>query len=502
MKTLKLLVAVGIVMSLLMVSAMAAFPDQDSIEHIEAVEMNVALKIMQGRTDGNFDPQGQVTRAEMAKIICLIQTGGKEPTCSSKETSRLKDVQGHWAESYIEYCTDLGIVSGSGDGKFNPDDKVTSTQAAKMLLVTLGYDAEREQFNSPSWFVKINAAANQKKLYQDLTIDPNATLSRDEAAQMIWNALNASEIVYQDNGMATNGITNLATMHEDRKGNLLRSKFNTDGAYVGMMTSCRWVPEKQNFIYEIKDQGSFSSKSDYTYLTGLDVTVVYQNDAAMTLYGIFRSNSKVLASGVVGDLKSGTTATELQFNNTSFEIDYAVPELAVSPLDALPVYVENNGETFETYGSATLARQKLYEARLIDQDGNGKVNYMIYRPFTIGKVSSVGVTSVTVKDLKNFEIIPGQTVITLLYTDNHKKYPGIKKDDYVKIIPEKTTPYKGHELLLLKPVEGIVMEVKDDKIRVNETWYYNGNDLALLKNIKYRCYIEGTYLYYAEKISE
>ncbi|MDF2838440.1 MAG: hypothetical protein K0S60_143, partial [Evtepia sp.] len=144
MKVLKLIVAMAIMMSLLIVGTSAAFSDQDKIRNTEAVEITVALKIIQGRDNGVFDPQGQVTRAEMAKTICIILNSGKEPTLGTKETSSFKDIKGHWAEPYIEYCTSLGIVSGIGNSGFNPDTSITCTQAAKMLLVSLGYDAERE----------------------------------------------------------------------------------------------------------------------------------------------------------------------------------------------------------------------------------------------------------------------------------------------------------------------------------------------------------------------
>ena len=55
----------------LAVTAGAAFNDQDKIVNDEAVDMCVALNVINGRTDGSFDPAGNVTRAEMAKMICM-----------------------------------------------------------------------------------------------------------------------------------------------------------------------------------------------------------------------------------------------------------------------------------------------------------------------------------------------------------------------------------------------------------------------------------------------
>ncbi len=89
------------------------------------------------------------------------------------------------------------MVAGVGGGKFAPEDQVTGFQAAKMLLVALGYEAERENFNTPMWETNVSVRAAQAGLFQGLDdLNPSAPLSRDSAAQMIWNALNAGEVEY------------------------------------------------------------------------------------------------------------------------------------------------------------------------------------------------------------------------------------------------------------------------------------------------------------------
>ncbi|NLV87512.1 MAG: S-layer homology domain-containing protein, partial [Clostridiales bacterium] len=49
----------------------AAFNDQNEIENTEAVSTMVALNIINGKNGNVFDPAGNVTRAEMAKMICV-----------------------------------------------------------------------------------------------------------------------------------------------------------------------------------------------------------------------------------------------------------------------------------------------------------------------------------------------------------------------------------------------------------------------------------------------
>ena len=145
-RALSLALAMVMVLSMMVIGAGAAnyddFSDKDEIVNTEAVSVLVELGVIAGKDDGSYDPTGIVTRAEMAKMICVVLNGGKDPSLGSTVTNSYTDTVGHWAAGYIEYCTQLGIVAGKGDGTFAPNDTVTATEAAKMLLVALGYAAD------------------------------------------------------------------------------------------------------------------------------------------------------------------------------------------------------------------------------------------------------------------------------------------------------------------------------------------------------------------------
>ena len=84
-----------------------------------------------------------MTRAEMAKMLCVAINGGVDPVLGVKDTPTFTDIKGTWAESYIEYCAANGIIAGRGNNKFDPTGTVSATEAAKMLLGVLGYNAEK-----------------------------------------------------------------------------------------------------------------------------------------------------------------------------------------------------------------------------------------------------------------------------------------------------------------------------------------------------------------------
>ena len=200
-KVLSLVLCVAVMLSVMVMGAGAAFSDQDKIENTEAVDACSALNIIGGYPDGSYKPEGNIKRSEICKMICVALNGGKEPNVSTNTTPTFSDVRGTnaaWAEGYIESCVAQGIVSGVGGGRFSPAGNVTASQLAKMLLVSLGYNANTEGFVGNAWATNVNVIASQKGLYEGLeSMDTSAALTRDNAAQMVWNAMNAYEVEYK-----------------------------------------------------------------------------------------------------------------------------------------------------------------------------------------------------------------------------------------------------------------------------------------------------------------
>ena len=120
----------------------ADLTDSDKISNTEAVALLVDLGIIQGKPDGSYAPTEIVDRATMAKLICTMIMGDIDQNLYKGTKTDLTDVDGHWAEGYIKYCYSNNIITGDGQGHFFPNEPVTVVQAAKMLLVALGYNAD------------------------------------------------------------------------------------------------------------------------------------------------------------------------------------------------------------------------------------------------------------------------------------------------------------------------------------------------------------------------
>lgn len=201
-KVLSLILALALTAGLLSMSAAAVtFTDADKIVHTQAVSTLVELGVLSGKTDGSFDPAAPVTRAEMCKIISALLNGGRVPELEDprnpKTTWPFTDISGHWAKYLIEYCTALGVTGGRGDGTFDPDGNVTARECSKMLLIAAGYEADKEGFTGAGWADAVDKLAKAQGLYTGLDSGKaGEAVSRDEAAQMVYNVLSVEVVNY------------------------------------------------------------------------------------------------------------------------------------------------------------------------------------------------------------------------------------------------------------------------------------------------------------------
>lgn len=197
-KVLSLILALALTAGLLSMSAAAvSFTDGDKIVHTQAVSTLVELGVLSGKTDGSFDPAAPVTRAEMCKIISTLLNGGRVPELEPRTQYNFTDVSAHWAKLLIEYCNALGIVGGRGDGSFDPDGSVTARECSKMLLIAAGYEADKEGFTGAGWADAVDKLAKAQGLYTGLDSGKaGEAVSRDEAAQMVFNVLSVEVVNY------------------------------------------------------------------------------------------------------------------------------------------------------------------------------------------------------------------------------------------------------------------------------------------------------------------
>ena len=464
-KVLSLVLCVAVMLSVMVMGAGAAFSDQDKIENTEAVDACSALNIIGGYPDGSYKPEGNIKRSEICKMICVALNGGEEPTLGTPATPTFSDVRNTpnaaWAEKYIESCVSQGIVSGVGGGRFSPNGNVTGSQLAKMLLVCLGFDSDIEGYTGNAWDMNVNVRATQKGLYKGLEgLDVSAALTRDTAAQMVWNALQAGEVKYEYTWVGGEATKVTAVDKLDNANNpitLLKDKYNAEVKDGGIVTS---VKEDSKGTYTVKTDKNANEYTkvakDYSDLMGQKVDVLVKI-SDNTVYGVYANeDSKVLATGAVGQLDTVSNDTKKMKLNG---VEYKFEKTALSE----NVVYNNDPDTEKTLQTIYNNRNANAsdEIKFIDNNGDGKVDSMIVTPMTVAEVTYVGSTSITAGN-KSYKF------------EDDDIYEGVAKNDWAVIVAGDYTTTDNAVITKAGTIEGEVTGVRTgspDEVKIGDDWY-------------------------------
>lgn len=95
--------------------------------------------IVNGQADQRFNPHARISRQEMAVIIYRAYGYLNETTTDNNHTASFNDMDDAeaWAVDAIAGVERLGIIQGSGNGKFNPLSPLTRAEAAKVIAKLL-----------------------------------------------------------------------------------------------------------------------------------------------------------------------------------------------------------------------------------------------------------------------------------------------------------------------------------------------------------------------------
>ena len=129
------------------------------------------MGIIKGYTDGSFQPNKSITRAELATIIARFAK-------LDINTKTFSDINGHWAQKNIELAAGNGWINGYEDGTFRPNNNITraetfaminrvldrQTESVSDLLPTSDMNMWSDNLNENAWYYKdVQEATNYHK---------------------------------------------------------------------------------------------------------------------------------------------------------------------------------------------------------------------------------------------------------------------------------------------------------------------------------------------------
>ena len=293
-KFLSLVLALVMTMSLVTVSAGAKdFTDSSKIQYAEAVDVMSAVKVIDGYTDGSFNPSATLTRGAAAKIICNLILGPTTASALVADAAPYKDVPtNHTFAGYIAYCQKTGIISGYADGTFKPANSLTGYAFMKMLLGALGYKADQEGYTGANWSINVAKRALNIGLADDLVGDFNGVkaVNREEACLYAFNTLKATMVEYDKNSTV---IVGNITIKEQSDAKEMANTGKTDGNIDkdGKMqfaekyfTDLKGVATTDEFsrpatMWKVKSEeiGTYTDTADATYTKKVEIGDIYKD---------------------------------------------------------------------------------------------------------------------------------------------------------------------------------------------------------------------------------
>ena len=283
-----LAMVLALVMTLSLAVSANAFKDDKSIsdDYAESVAVLNGMGVFKGYEDGSFQPEGNITRAEVATIIYRIYTADVAKNDKSglyATYNKFSDMAGAgWAQGYIGYCANASLVKGYPDGTFKPSGKVTGYEVLAMILRAVGYDKNNE-FSGADWALHVAQTAQQLGVLDNVakTTDLNAPASRELVAELLFQGIQKAQVTYTPAfGYVTDKVIGTKANSLGEKNFKLASAAASD----------KWGRPATKWTYTTGDKATtFVEKPDLTYtkaVTECDVAhdAGLKVDTAYTLY--------------------------------------------------------------------------------------------------------------------------------------------------------------------------------------------------------------------------
>ena len=164
----------------------AAFTDiPDKTTQVAAAVLQ-GLGVVSGTSGATFSPDETLTRAQMC-AMAVNALGLSDQVSAAGRKTLFSDVSpAAWYNGYVNTAYGEGLVNGYGNGTFGPDDPVTYGQVATILLRMLGYTSAEV---GSLWPLDYTDFCDELGLSEGLSLSPTGSLTRGEAAVLLYRAL-------------------------------------------------------------------------------------------------------------------------------------------------------------------------------------------------------------------------------------------------------------------------------------------------------------------------
>ena len=483
----------------------AAFTDQADIKATDAVNMLSSLGVITGYTDGSYQPNKVVTRAEMAKMIFVVRNNKIDDSAYQSNYSKLTDISNHWAKGYIKFCESQGIIAGKGNNKFDPDSPVTGVEAAKMLLVVAGYDTDKAGLTGAAWRTNTLKYAGAAGILDDVNAALEQGLPRQYAAQMIYNTLDTNRVKWSKDSESFDDVLNGGV--KETVGHAYMGLTKTTGTLVSISKDALTLDsviaaDSDAVDYAGNYETQFTKVSeDYSDLLGQRVKVLFKDGKTNSVLGVYPTSDNTVYNTLLNGVEKD--GKKIKFDGKSYSVETTGIKVYVDgalqlkadkkTVDLKSVAdFDNDFKAGTSLISGRVNRTSADEVIFVDSDDNGKIDTAIVTTVNTAKATYVS----------SSEIVAGNT--TYKFEDENIA-DDIAKNDYVVITENLYDDCK--DIVKATKLSGVKVtgtKTSPNRYLIDGEWYTEGAN-ADMNSVKsgdtVDAYAVNGVVYYAKRTS-
>lgn len=264
------------------VAMAATFTDiEEGSTYAEATAVLSDLGILYGYEDGTFGADKVITRAEVVAVINRLQ-GLSDAAKAAGGATQYTDVPStEWYAGDVNLATQMGIISGDGNGLFRPNDQVKYEEAVKMVVAALGYNQEYV-LKRGGWPTGYLVIATEAGVSKGLSTGAGEPAYRGIVAKLAYNALTAPTFAfssYSTDGKAIYTVNEEKITLEEKLQVTKLTGYVAANALTSLTSASLTDNDEVNFEITAEKVG----KVDSTWKKGGNDTFVTATDVADTL---------------------------------------------------------------------------------------------------------------------------------------------------------------------------------------------------------------------------
>ena len=360
----------------------------------EAITVCNDLGIVEGFPDGSFKPEQNVTRAEFAAMITRALAIPESALAAYSVTS-FKDTAGYgWAVPYLAFCESKGIMIGDGYGNVMPGRTINVNEAITMAVRTVGY-TEGAAALVGTWPGNYVTLGQTLGMYDDVA---NATIvTRENAAQVIYNALTVGTVTIDGDGTAVKTGKTLLTAGLGATVADATVINGTEGSLINLVPYIGAFAVK----YLNSDNKVISIGSvDSTFLTGsFDGSVFTADDVDYTGYSATTAVPTGTGSGIFvnGKIPSPVVANVGAFpgytDGDKVTLSVKLNGKVITSLYAALIWDANHSGTAALFEAGDLAAKTLMNKKFT-LDDNDKIDHKTFELVGVNSLEDIAVDNV------------------------------------------------------------------------------------------------------------